>query len=199
MLNFSTNLYFKTHIKTFLVWCAPNGEFLVWCAPNEEFPIWCTKSGILHLVCRTVRKETLFLQGSCPFFGKFGALLPTTCMSGGYSKRKSELACFFEQYRALKQKSSAPQGFPPPTQLQLSWAINYTAMCQSQCCFTITILTITMAKVRERKYRRLEHSIMVQADIQKENLSQLAFLSSTGHLNKSPPLHRGYHHQLNYS
>jgi len=61
--------------------------------------------------------STLFLYGFCPFFGKFGALLPTTCMSGGYSKRKSELACFFEQYRALKQKSSAPQGLPPPTQL----------------------------------------------------------------------------------
>ena len=34
-------------------------------------------------------------------------------MSAGYSKRKSELACFFEQYRALKQKSSAPLHWGP--------------------------------------------------------------------------------------
>ena len=65
------------------------------------------KSISVHCFCRVFAH----------FFGKFGALLPTTCMSGGYSKRKSELACFFEQYRALKQMSSAPQGLPPPTQL----------------------------------------------------------------------------------
>ena len=85
-------------------------------SPNQEFSIWCVGQ---------LEKKHCFCRVFAHFFGKFGALLPTTCMSGGYSKRKSELACFFEQYRALKQMSSAPQGFPPPTQLQLSWAINY--------------------------------------------------------------------------
>jgi hypothetical protein len=77
-------------------------------SPNQEFSIWCVGQ---------LEKKHCFCRVFAHFFGKFGALLPTTCMSGGYSKRKSELACFFEQYRALKQKSSAPQGFPPPTQL----------------------------------------------------------------------------------
>ena len=77
-------------------------------APNQEFSIWCVGQ---------LEKKHCFCRVFAHFFGKFGALLPTTCMSGGYSKRKSELACFFEQYRALKQKSSAPQGLPPPTQL----------------------------------------------------------------------------------
>ena len=77
-------------------------------SPNQEFSIWCVGQ---------LEKKHCFCRVFAHFFGKFGALLPTTCMSGGYSKRKSELACFFKQYRALKQKSSAPQGFPPPTQL----------------------------------------------------------------------------------
>ena len=77
-------------------------------SPNQEFSIWCVGQ---------LEKKHCFCRVFAHFFGKFGALLPTTCMSGGYSKRKSELACFFEQYRALKQKSSAPQGLPPPTQL----------------------------------------------------------------------------------
>ena len=77
-------------------------------SPNQEFSIWCVGQ---------LEKKHCFCRVFAHFFGKFGALLPTTCMSAGYSKRKSELACFFEQYRALKQKSSAPQGFPPPTQL----------------------------------------------------------------------------------
>ena len=77
-------------------------------SPNQEFSIWCVGQ---------LEKKHCFCRVFAHFFGKFGALLPTTCMSGGYSKIKSELACFFEQYRALKQKSSAPQGFPPPTQL----------------------------------------------------------------------------------
>ena len=77
-------------------------------SPNQEFSIWCVGQ---------LEKKHCFCRVFAHFFGKFGALLPTTCVSAGYSKRKSELACFFEQYRALKQKSSAPQGFPPPTQL----------------------------------------------------------------------------------
>ena len=77
-------------------------------SPNQEFSIWCVGQ---------LEKKHCFCRVFAHFFGKFGALLPTTCMSGGYSKRKSELACFFEQYRALKQMSSAPQGLPPPTQL----------------------------------------------------------------------------------
>ena len=74
-------------------------------SPNQEFSIWCVGQ---------LEKKHCFCRVFAHFFGKFGALLPTTCMSGGYSKRKSEL-----------------QG--------------------------------------------------------------------TGHLNKSPPLHRGSHHQINYS
>ena len=77
-------------------------------SPNQEFSIWCVGQ---------LEKKHCFCRVFAHFFGKFGALLPTTCMSGGYSKIKSELACFFEQYRALKQMSSAPQGLPPPTQL----------------------------------------------------------------------------------
>ena len=77
-------------------------------SPNQEFSIWCVGQ---------LEKKHCFCRVFAHFFGKFGALLPTTCVSARYSKRKSELACFFEQYRALKQKSSAPQGFPPPTQL----------------------------------------------------------------------------------
>ena len=77
-------------------------------SPNQEFSIWCVGQ---------LEKKHCFCRVFAHFFGKFGALLPTTCMSAGYSKRKSELACFFEQYRALKQMSSAPQGLPPPTQL----------------------------------------------------------------------------------
>ena len=67
----------------------------------------------------------------------------------GYFEKKLDLACFFWQYRQLKQKSAAPQGSPPPTQqikiqMQISWVGRSTKSTSDEGCIVAYCLYYTL-------------------------------------------------------